>query len=126
MTSRTLPLYASMIFLTVGPAATQCGHWKSMNSMIVTGAFSGPSDGALSMGIETRLSAEKAVPMISRSNVMILRAFFMVDLQEKRRGQASPPCDSTFMTSAVQCPFMEHRQVHHCKAVGQDNGRNEP
>jgi hypothetical protein len=61
-----------------------------MNSMIVTGAFSGPSDGALSMGIETRLSAEKAVPAISRNNVMILRAFFMVDLQEKKEGTGVP------------------------------------
>ena len=31
-----------MIFWTVGPTATQCGHWKSRNSMMVTGASTGP------------------------------------------------------------------------------------
>ncbi len=49
-----------MIFLTVGPAAMQCGHWKSRNSMIVTGAFAGPVAGESPMGTENRFSSATA------------------------------------------------------------------
>jgi len=48
-----------MIFFTTGPAATQCGHWKSMNSMTVTGAFLGPYDGESSSGITNLCSAKE-------------------------------------------------------------------
>ena len=44
---RTLPLYFSSICLTVGTTREQNGHWKSENSTICTGAFVGPTDGAL-------------------------------------------------------------------------------
>src|SRR5208282_1414240 len=58
MTSLILPLKVPMIFFTTGPAATQCGHWKSMNSMIVTGASFGPYDGESSSGMMNLCSAK--------------------------------------------------------------------
>src|SRR3954466_5540304 len=43
----TLPLYSSMICLSVGSTRLQNGHWKSENSTMVTGAVFGPRTGAL-------------------------------------------------------------------------------
>src|SRR5271169_3847697 len=50
-----------MIFLTVGPTATQCGHWKSRNSMMVTGALTGPVSGESLIGTSYRLSSAATV-----------------------------------------------------------------
>src|SRR4051812_35329567 len=43
----TLPLYSSMICLSVGSTRLQKGHWKSEYSTIVTAAVLGPRTGAL-------------------------------------------------------------------------------
>jgi len=56
-----------MIFLTVGPAATQCGHWKSINSMIVTGAFAGPVVGESPTGTENLFSSAYRVDAKSKT-----------------------------------------------------------
>lgn len=59
-------MYASSNFATVGPTATQCGHWKSRNSIIVTGADIGPIEGESSMGTDVRgMSAADALKAVS-------------------------------------------------------------
>jgi len=71
-----------MIFLTTGPAATQCGHWKSINSMIVTGAFFGPNDGESSRGTTNLCSAkdkEKDTRRIINTTSFFMNSFPVQD-----------------------------------------------
>ncbi len=44
---RTLSPYLSLTCLSVGETRWQNGHWKSENSMRVTGADAGPSAGSV-------------------------------------------------------------------------------
>ena len=78
-----------MIFVTVGPAALQCGHWKSRNSIIVTGASFGPFWGESPIGTVETLSGSEA-PWKQRTviNRTVNNCFFhhMFSLSDKKGG----------------------------------------
>jgi len=48
-TMRTLSPYVFSTSVRVGPTLEQCGHWKSENSAMVTGAEAFPREGAPSV-----------------------------------------------------------------------------